>query len=688
MVELYVLMTLAGIGYLLSKKTDQTADAPILVNRSELPSMNTAYDSSFLEETKRLEAQKAHNTFTRSQYAASSRVINQTYRDDQDHRTHHTVVKSNLSGVEIPMEQFLDRKVQPFFGGSVKQNVDPGVNRPVMERFTGQFGNDIYVKKSEQKPFFKPEQNVGNVYGNPVQTDYYLERMNAPKVRNNERPFEPVQVGPGVGEGFSSRPVGGYQQTDINDLVRPKTVDELRVATNPKETFAGRVVEGQGPTQRGRVGDVSKNRVETFFENTEDRYFKTTGANTRETQRPEYEVKETNRTDTSKEYKGGLYAAGFNKAQPVDGSVKDTARQQMGGYGMRNVDGENFGAGSGDDYGRNSILKTENERDLTTEKTYEGNLTSLVKSIVAPIEDIFRNSRKEYTIQNARPYGEFQRTFPEKMTIKDPNDVLRTTIKETNIHDTEAGNLRGPTKLAVYDPDVVARTTVRQTTRPQDSDLNIRGATYRGQTYQLDEAHPTMKETTIDSDRYGNIQSVEREKGGYESAEYDAKLTQKQFISDRDYIGVADRGVEGDDGYKVAKFDVPLTQKQFISDNDYVGVAEATQDKKQMSYDDAMNARLNELREGTLVGREPTKESAKVAVGGDTMNVSFRKLQVDECTERNNTNMEPITNEPVSVDTITMTKQKDQLQNDDRLDINLISPLDNNPYAQPSFSRG
>ena len=48
------------------------------------------------------------------------------------------------------------------------------------------------------------------------------------------------------------------------------------------------------------------------------------------------------------------------------------------------------------------------------------------------------------------------------MTVYDPNDVAKTTIKETNIHNEREGNMSGPKKLMVYDPNDVARTTIKE----------------------------------------------------------------------------------------------------------------------------------------------------------------------------------------------------------------------------------
>ena len=47
----------------------------------------------------------------------------------------------------------------------------------------------------------------------------------------------------------------------------------------------------------------------------------------------------------------------------------------------------------------------------------------------------------------------------------DPNDIARTTIKETNIHDNRTGNMDGgrQSQLPAYDPNDIARTTIKET---------------------------------------------------------------------------------------------------------------------------------------------------------------------------------------------------------------------------------
>lgn len=678
MIELYTFISLLGIGYLLTKTNTVPNKQPVRLNVNEMPSMNNVYDSSYVNVAKQQEAQKAKKAFENASNPNNAKVIGNTFREEQDFKNRNHTIKSNLAGIEIPEDQFMHNNMVPFFGSRIKQNVEPVANRSVLETFTGEFGKDIYRKKKEQPPLFGVQENIQNVFGNTSQTDYYKDRIVAPRLRNNEKPFESLQVGPGLGNGFSASPTGGYQQYETREYAMPKNVDELRKGSNPKESYEARILPGMGTAQRGQVGDVKKNKnVVTFFENSEDRYFTTTGAYKKDTERPEYEVKDTSRTHTTREYKGDAF---LNSAQKVDSAVKDSTRQQFTDFGFRNVDGQDYGQGEEYDYGKKNILVSENERDLTLEKTYEGNITSLVKSIIAPLEDIFRNSRKEYIVQNPRAYGQFQATFPQKITIKDPNDVTRTTIKETLLHDTvETGNLRGAVKIAVYDPEDIARRTVRETTKSMDTKLNVRGGKISGTVHHDDKPSTTIKETTIDGERYGNVESMERKHGGYQSTEYDAKLTQKQFISDRDYTGIVDHG-KGD-GYKISPAEAPTTQKEFLSDHDYVGNALSGESKKPMSYEDIMNATINEVRESTLEGREPTKESVKVASGVDDVNITYKKIEADDYASRENNNIEHVMNKPKSHDEFVLTKHKDQLDNDDRLDINVLSSLRTNPYA-------
>ena len=77
------------------------------------------------------------------------------------------------------------------------------------------------------------------------------------------------------------------------------------------------------------------------------------------------------------------------------------------------------------------ILVYNNERDITSTRVYQGNLTSLIKSIAAPVIDMIKITKKEEFIDNPRHFGNMGIQIPSKQTIYDPNDIAKTTIKES-----------------------------------------------------------------------------------------------------------------------------------------------------------------------------------------------------------------------------------------------------------------
>ena len=101
--------------------------------------------------------------------------------------------------------------------------------------------------------------------------------------------------------------------------------------------------------------------------------------------------------------------------------------------------------------------------------------------------------------------------------------------------------------------------------------------------------------------------------------------TNRQFTADNEYIGTADGNRSGGDGYKTANYFARNTDKQFTSDNEYSGTASSVH-SKQMLYDNMYNARVNHVREGTLVGRKPTDSNVSKFINSDDINISIKNL--------------------------------------------------------------
>jgi len=676
MLPLYVLLVLAGVGYYVTKEAPKPRKRRWTVAQSDIPSMDNAYESKHYNKADAAFYKRGADMFERSQDPQDTGVISKNFSLNNEGRSQY--VQSRLAGVDIPQTDFTHNNMVPYFGGSIRQNIRDDATHSVLENHTGVFS--LQHAKREVESFGDLSENMGNPYGSTGAYQLQQERMVNGKLRANELPFEQVRVGPGLARGFESQPTGGFQQFDQREYEVRKTVDDLRVATRPKLTYESRNVDGMKTSLPGKIGDMCKNRVETFYQNDPDRYLVTTGAEIKEAQRPEEILKYQQRIDTTKEYEGGAY----NPRGPKQKAEMTTIfRQELGETGVLNATLEDKGKGSNYDYGKNSILVYTNERDTTACRTYEGNVASSISAVIAPFSDLARTSIKEYSIQNPRPYGQFSRQMPEKATIYDPNDVARTTIKETLIHDPQTANLAGPQRVTVYDPDDVTRVTTRNTLAEVDKHINLSG--HRKATlYDPDDPmRTTTRQTTIDSERDGNIDSKAKG-GGYGTATYDPKITQRQFTSDTEYSGnVYKRDA---DGYKVATHDPKVTQRQFTSDNDYYGGLGG--DKAQMSYDDIYNATPNLTKEMTIVNREPTKTGVKVAAGQDMKGaVDSRKTQCDTLSERGNGGgYDHISSVPPTKTMIDITKERQIYKQDDRLDMNILTAFVQNPYTHSLHS--
>ena len=109
------------------------------------------------------------------------------------------------------------------------------------------------------------------------------------------KPFESIRVGPGLDKGYTADGSHGFNAgMESRDKWLPKTVDELRIATNPKQEYDLNGLQGPAQSQIKNVGiegKMEKYRPDTFFINTQDRWLTTTGAEKAGQLVPEHIVK-------------------------------------------------------------------------------------------------------------------------------------------------------------------------------------------------------------------------------------------------------------------------------------------------------------------------------------------------------------------------------------------------------------
>lgn len=633
--ELYAGAALTGVGYLMNKQRDilKSAAANSAVDPREKPSQKNMYASDYWNVIKADEKQRGDRMYAAGQQPMQTGVVPKpAYASmfSPPLQSQNLSQKNNtfmsLSGKEIGPEDFTHNNMEPFFRGSVRQNMNVDANTTLLENHTGR--GALLLKKQEVENFFEPTPGYANMCGMQSTTDHLLNHIETPIARRNDFPIAQVHVGPGLNQGFNANAAGGFHQANTTDYIRKsyKDVNELRPGNKPKLVMEGRVQgPSKGTTQRGSVGEMVKNRPDTSFEQTPDQWLKSRAATTGDMQRPVVDLKPTARVDQHVEYSG---VATASSTQP--------------------------GKGLADDYGKQNVMVYDNERMTTQTKTVVSNVTSLVKAVVAPFLDILKHNTKEYTLDASRPYGNMHAQIPSRPTMYDPVDgMMRTTIKETTIHDTSIGNLTGEEKGYVENQDNM-KPTIRQTMPVEDTTRNIAGHTYKVVVYNPDEvARKTIRETT------------------------------ECAINDTGFVGGSIS--EGTGAYSVIDVQVPFTQKQFVSDYEYSGGAGSKTDFRAVSSEAEHNMEVDPTREVLNIAAGYTPNGAGEFSSLDAANIDLESKRpfMDDMSARNTGNVSRVMQTTQrAVEKCEVTQPGRDLPNalENRLDPNVLSGLKSNPF--------
>ena len=587
----------------------------------------------------------------------------------------------SLTGEPIDPKKFVHNNMVPFFGGSIKQNMD-GNNRTKLESFTGAIEN--YQEKKEIAPLFKPQCNISNPYGTQSLGGFQNDRYVVGNKRSNVTPIEKVYVGPGLNQGYTSHPTGGFQQSDTRDYVLPKTTNESRVKTNPKLTYHGRIISGEKISKPGKMGEMQKNLPNRFYEETPDMYFTTTGAVIASKQRPNVVMKDVNRPRTEKKKRVGPAAPTSGTNVKIRSKVQKSHRKQFcgPGYGAPNAEGN--WVDQKHSYGKDNIKLRRTIRQKTSNNKHVGNVQTTESQ-----GNQYRNCQKPRRTKKTNVVGNYRWTGNvqgphNRSTVYDPNDIARTTIKETNIDNNRTGNMEGFTKNTVYDPNDIARTTIKETNIDNNRTGNV-NSYKKGLTYDPNDIlRTTMKETAMAGDLMGNVNKQSNGEG-YKIKEMEAVNTNRQFTS-TEYTGNSQHPEEG--GYKTADVNAPNTNRQFTSDTEYSGIAGSSADEKPPSYEDIYNSTIKSLREDVAIGRTPAAVGTNQPISGADIKVTTRKvgdLQNKHITERGVMSTKVYNSLPQK-SKCAQTKDRESVPNKplaDRLDPAMLDQFKSNPYTQP-----
>jgi len=340
----------------------------------------------------------------------------------------------NLAGETVGADYFKHNNLVPYFGSHVRErNVDDTNQQESL--FDSYLGTGTqFIEKREQAPLFSPNENYNWTHGTPNRTDFIQSRMNPAMKASNVLPFQQETVGPGIGLGYTSDGLGGFNSGMLSrEEWLPKTVDELRAVNNQKAggfTLLGH--EGPAKTLNpslGSIGTVEKNRVDGSFKVEQDRWLNTTGAHKAQTFRPIEIDRTTARQDSTVDYAG--VAGNGNMGEYMNGEYMESTRNQLGSVPFTAAVAVGAGGMSEGDYEAKSHVAYNNNRTANKPTDYFGAIGAALGATISPLLDAVRPTRKQNVIGSLRPYANAGTSTTNQSYLFNPADRPGTTIRET-----------------------------------------------------------------------------------------------------------------------------------------------------------------------------------------------------------------------------------------------------------------
>ena len=661
------------------------------VSSNNIPSMKNVYDSTYWNKIKHDEQELSNDLYKKSKKPYETGIVSKNATSDTFKRNFYSEINNDddiigdytysLTGEKVNVSSLSHNNMTPFLKKNVTQNTNVENMYPILDNISGI--NSLKPQKQEVPCMFKPEINAGgNICGMKNNDDFFKSRIEISEIANNFFPIEKIRVGPGLNQGYGSESTGGFHQGDTLEYSKPRNLDELRSKINQQQKYFEIPVKGhiKGPDRRGEIAPMTKQRPDTVFEQTEDRWLKTTGANSKDTLRPAQNIRPTTRQESHIEYKGPIARSELNQ-------------------------------GINDDYGKSKIILYDNERETTEQRTVVTNVTSIIKALVAPVMDVLKYTNKEYTVEAPRGVGNPSVQIPSKPTLYDPvNHIMKTTVKETTIHDGDTGNLTGnkETYSALMDN---AKTTIKETTIHDNEAGNLTG---NKETYSalMDNAKTTVKETLIHDTVLTNVkgkngaylkngddakktlrqtmptEDTVRNIGGvvYKVTLYDPDIVAKTTTKETTIIGKSEYGFIGGmlegifGGYLNKNVEMKNTQKQFTIVNEY-GIAGSTGEYRQTDRTAQENAEIDGTREAILIAAGHTPNPGNMNIGLDSGDIDMysKKPIENSFPAREKGNVGIIYQTSPTLDNCGITKMPNKMNAfSNRLDSDLLETINKN----------
>ena len=345
----------------------------------------------------------------------------------------------SLTGEVVSSRNFTHNNCVPYFGARLKGgSANQSVSNALLDNLAG--AGSQQRRKRETAPLFKPQKDLHWAHGMPSTSEFLLSRQIPSSRMANVKPWEEQKVSPGLGN--NKQALGGGYNTAVQDREAwlPKTVSELRVKTNPKETFG--LAGHEGPAVSGiksissasNQGIVNKNRPDTYYKLGPSRWFTTKGAESGQTHRSEVMQHDQDRGLCDTNYFGG--GSSDARASYINSHTNESKKKDLGTQQPGPCVGQPHGQ-------ENEVSSYENKctnRSSTMQRTVMGPIKGAVAAIVSPILDVVRHTRKSNFIGTGRLVGNPQ-SLVSSVPYSNTQNKLKTTLKE------QTGSLLGADHL-------------------------------------------------------------------------------------------------------------------------------------------------------------------------------------------------------------------------------------------------
>jgi hypothetical protein len=608
----------------------------------------------------------------------------------------HQGYYSALAGRHINSDNFTHSNMNQFVGSKNGGLSSVNINDRLFENYTG-YQQPHAISKQEVKSMYDQQRNITT--GMPNITNFLQERIIQPKTKNGVLPFQQEKVGPGIGLDHTVGPTGGYHQYEIQDYAKPKTIDDMRVLNKPKLSYESPIIDGQKGYERGMLPNV---RFAEDVKMISDDYRAPNSAPfLKETSRPIIDVKDTQRGQGEDMYIPPGYGGNFENREGFNAELNksDFNGNQHYLMNMKLPD-------AGYNYNQliESIVLPTTLKEICVEQNVANSfIVAPIKAMFMPLSDAIRRTKKALFLMAGRDNSNLNPQIPSQLTLRSTDDIPRTTVKETTLHNSNpinlAGTIKGPisdtTQVAkttiketlihdtvtgqignqpvlgyVYDPTHVARTTVKETLQNIPHDKNLTG-NKKGMLRYANAPKVTIKETIIHTPALGAAVSQFPKK--HLAQKFKLKQTNRQTTS-ASYYGTC-KDIRGNIIYTNQNFVMRPTTKQITSLHQYFGGPDSAY-KGMPDIESIENARTNEIKELLSENRTPNIEGSKTAVSKEAISLTKNKLEIHN-EVRPNYQLMPVTNDKLET---TFTKDKEQIIESGRIDPDVLSQLSDNPF--------